>query len=130
MINMKPPDLPRLLMVGRVELIEALSRRTRMRRAPVGVPTTGLREAAFIPALGGFRVEMPGGAHFVWAIEGELTEEVIFDPKAVDRVLNVLISQAALADKVELSTTPEHIALSCGSARILIPKKEQGKARS
>ena len=127
---MTPPEQPSPLIVGRVELIEALSRRTKMRRAPVGVRSTGLSEAAFIPAIGGFRVEMPGGAHFVWAIEGELAEEVIFDPKAVDRVLKVLISQAALADKVELSTTPEHISLSCGSARILIPKKEQGKARS
>ena len=127
---MTPPDQTRPLLVGRVELIEALSRRTKMRRAPVGVPTTGLREAALIPALGGFRVEMPGGAHFVWAIEGELPEEVIFDPKTVDRVLKVLISQAALADKVELSTSQEHITLRCGSAKILIPKKPKGKARS
>lgn len=127
---MTPPDQTRPLLVGRVELIKALSRRTKMRRAPVGVPTTGLREAALIPALGGFRVEMPGGAHFVWAIEGELPEEVIFDPKTVDRVLKVLISQAALADKVELSTSQEHITLRCGSAKILIPKKPKGKARS
>jgi hypothetical protein len=124
-----PLTTPRALIVGRVELIEALSRRTKMRRAPAGVPATGLREAAFIPALGGFRVEMPGGAHFVWAIEGELPEEVIFDPKSVDRVLKVLTSQATLADKVELSTTLEHMSLSCGSAMILIPKKKQGTAR-
>ena len=58
------------LVVGRIELIEALARRTKMRRAPVGVPTSGLREAAFIPALGGFRVEMPGGAHF-WGRHAE-----------------------------------------------------------
>lgn len=127
---MTPPALPRPLIVGRMELVEALSRRTKMRRAPVGVPATGLREAAFIPALGGFRVEMPGGAHFVWAIEGELPEEVIFDPKSVDRVLKVLISQAALADTVELSSSAEHISLRCGSARILIPKKPKGKARN
>ena len=116
--------------VSRVEPIEALARRTKMRRAPNGVPTTGLREAAFVPALGGFRVEMPGGAHFVWAIEGVLPEEVIFDPKSVDRVLKVLNSQAALADKVELSITPEHMSLSCGSARILIPKKRPGNTRA
>ena len=127
---MTPPDLPRPLIVGRMELVDALSRRTKMRRAPVGVPTTGLREAAFIPALGGFRVEMPGGAHFVWAIEGKLPEVVIFDPKSVDRVLKVLISQAAVADTVHLSSSPELISLRCGSARILIPKKPKGKARN
>ncbi|MFN4170860.1 MAG: hypothetical protein ACK4GW_03805 [Pseudorhodobacter sp.] len=126
---MTPPDQPRPLIIGRVELIEALSRRTEMQRAQVGVPTTGLQEAAFILALDGFRVEMPGGAHFVWAIEGELPEEVIFDPKSVDRVLKVLISQAALAEKVEMSISPEHMSLGCGSARILIAKKRQRKTR-
>ena len=120
---MIPPEQPSPVIVGRVELIEALSRRTKMRRAPVGVPTTGLREAALIPALGGFRVEMPGGTHFVWAIEGEMPEEVIFDPKSVDRVLKVLISQAAKDDKVALSFQHNQMTLTCGSAMIFIPTK-------
>ena len=127
---MTAAERAKVLVVGRIELIEALARRTKMRRAPVGVPTSGLREAAFIPALGGFRVEMPGGAHFVWAIEGELSEEVIFDPKSVDRVLKVLISQAALSDKVALQVGPEAMTLTCGSAKILVPKKPQGKSRA
>lgn len=120
---MTPPKQPGPVIVSRMELIEALSRRTKMRHAPVGVPTTGLREAALIPALGGFRVEMPGGAHFVWSIEGELPEEVIFDPKLVDRILKVLISQAAKDDKVALSFAQGQMTLTCGSARILTPTK-------
>lgn len=127
---MTPPDAYHHIVIGRVELVEALSRRTKMRRAPSGVPTTGLREAAFIPALGGVRVEMPGGEHFVWAIDGGLLEEVIFDPKSVDRVLKVLISQAALSDKVDLQVGPEAMTLTCGSTKILVPKKPQGKTRS
>ena len=62
------------------EFIEAIERKTKMRKAPNGSRSTGLREGAFIPAVGGFRVEMPGGHHFVWALEGQLSEEITFEP--------------------------------------------------
>jgi hypothetical protein len=90
---------------------------------PVVIP------AAFIPALGAVRVEMPGGSHFVWTIDGALPGEVVFDPKAVDRVLKVLISQAALSDKVTLAVLPDFIALDCGSAKISIPRQSEKKRR-
>ena len=73
---------------------------------------------------------MPGGSHFVWAIHGALPEEVVFDPKAVDRVLKVLFSQAALSDKVTLAVLPDFIALHCGSAKISIPRRSEKKRRS
>lgn len=70
---------------------------------------------------------MPDGAHFVWAPEGKLREEVIFDPKSVDRVPKVLIGQATLADRVTLCFGPKEMTLTCGSARILTPTKQTGK---
>ncbi len=113
--------------VGSVELIEALARRTKMRRAPNGVPATGLREAAFIPALGGFRVEMPGGAHFVWVIAGVLAEEVTFDPKAVDRLLKVLKSQAALTSEATIFVGTYGLDVHCGSAKVVIAKRREAR---
>jgi hypothetical protein len=44
-------------------------------------------DAAFSPALGGFRLEMPGGAHFVWAIDTEVQKIMLFDPMSVDCAL-------------------------------------------
>ena len=110
---------PELLTVKRVELVEALGRRTKMKRAPNGVPATGLRDAAFVPAIGGFRVEMPGGAHFVWAISGKLSDMVCFHPKFVDGLLKVLTSRTA--DCASISVTSNHIELRCEGSKVLVP---------
>ena len=110
---------PELLTVKRVELVEALGRRTKMKRAPNGVPATGLRDAAFIPAIGGFRVEMPGGAHFVWAISGKLSDMVCFHPKFVDGLLKVLTSRTA--ETATISVTVSHIEFRCEGSKVLVP---------
>ena len=41
----------------------------------------------------------------------------------MDRVLKVLISQAAKGDKVVLSFAKNQMTLTCGGAKILIPTK-------
>lgn len=110
------------LTVGRVELIEALARRTKMLRAPAGVRSTNLKEAAFIPALGGVRVEMPGGSHFVWALEGSLPDEIIFDPKFVNLMLSVLKSQEGRSSTATLSISASQFEIRCGSAKLRVPK--------
>ncbi|MDI3337193.1 hypothetical protein QKW60_12295 [Defluviimonas aestuarii] len=117
------------LVVGRVELMEALSRRTKMKRAPNGVLSSGLKEAAFIPALSGIRVEMPGGSHFVWVIDGELYEEVVFDAKFVDSLAKVLVSQATETD-ARLEVAPNVVVLRCGSSKVTIPRKLKAKRRT
>ena len=110
---------PELITVKRVELVEALGRRTKMKRAPNSVPTTGLRDAAFIPAIGGFRVEMPGGAHFVWAVSGQLSDMVCFHPKFVDGLLKVLTSRTA--ETASISVTSSHIEFRCEGSKVLVP---------
>lgn len=112
--------------VGRRELIEAFARRTKLRRAPRHVPATGLRAAALIPALGGFRVEMPGGAHFVWALEGALTDEIVFDPTRIEWCMKVLELQEA-AQIVQLRVYDLILELKCGSATVKLPLKQAPK---
>jgi hypothetical protein len=67
--------------VGLRELLEAIDRRTKLRRVPRGVKVQGLHEAAFLPALNGMWVEMPGGRHFVVSRGGALPSEVLFEAK-------------------------------------------------
>ena len=110
---------PEMLTVKRVELVEALERRTKMKRAPNGVPTTGLRDAALIPAIGGFRVEMPGGAHFVWAISGKLSAMVCFHPKFADGLLKVLKSRNA--ETASILVTSSHIEFRCEGSKVIVP---------
>ena len=117
--------------VGLTELIEALERHTRMRRAPAGATSTGLHEAAFLPALGGMRVQMPGGSHFVWSLDGELTEEVIFDSKAVSSVIKVLKSHSGRQTEAEVSVTEVHVVIRCGMTTLSLPRKTKRRpARS
>lgn len=116
---MTAEQLPEMLTVKRAELVEALERRTKMKRAPNGVPATGLRDAAFIPAIGGFRVEMPGGAHFVWAISGKLSTTVCFHPKFADGLLKVLTSRTA--ETASISVTSSHIEFRCEGSKVLVP---------
>ena len=119
MINVQPITQGAVT-VGRRELLDAFSRRTKFLRAPKHVPTTGLREAALVPALGGFRVEMPGGAHYVWALDGSLTEEIVFDPTRMDWCLRILNLQTA-ADTVTLRVVDLLLELKCGSSTIKLP---------
>ena len=116
MIAEKPPGL---LTVKRAELFEALQRRTKMKRAPSGATSAGLRDAAFIPAIGGFRVEMPGGAHFVWAISGQLSETVCFHPKFAEGLTKVLASRTA--ETATISVTGEQIEFKCEGSAVRVP---------
>ena len=113
--------------VSLAELIEALGRYTRMKRAPAGSTSTGLREAAFIPALGGMRVEMPGGGHFVWALHGELSEEVVFEPKSIHSVIRVLKSYIGKQAEAEVSATDSHVVIMCGRTTFSLPRKPKGR---
>ncbi len=116
---MTPAPEPGVLIVKRIELLEALARRTKMKRAPAGATSTGLKEVAFIPAIGGFRVEMPGGAHFVWAIAGELSDEVCFHPKFIDGLLKILTSQTA--ETASILVIDAQIEFKCEGSKLRIP---------
>jgi hypothetical protein len=115
--------------VSLAELIEALGRHTRMKRGPAGSTSTGLREAAFIPALGGMRVQMPGGSHFVWAVEGELSEEVVFDPKSVMLVIKALKSHIEKQAEADVSSTASHLVIKCGGTTLSLLRKPKGRQK-
>ena len=108
--------------VGLVELIEALERSTKMKRAPAGARSMGLRVGAFVPAVGGMRVEMPVGAHFVWNTEGRLEEKVIFAVKPIPSILKVLRSHVGRQENVDISIGPDLITLSCGATKFSFPR--------
>ena len=110
---------PETLTVKRAELVEASEPRTKMKRAPNGVQATGLRDAALIPAIGGFRVEMPGGAHFVWAISGKLSTIVRSHPKFADGLLKVLTSRTG--ETASISVTSSHIEFRCEGSKVVVP---------
>ncbi|MEZ5731768.1 MAG: hypothetical protein R3D97_05530 [Paracoccaceae bacterium] len=100
-----------------------------MKRVPKGVSASGLTEAAFIPALSGFRVEMPGGSHFVWAVAGALSYEVVFDARFLDSLAKVLIGQAT-ETRVHLEVAPDAVVLRCGSSKVTIPRKLKAKRKT
>jgi hypothetical protein len=110
------------MIVGLVELIEALERSTKMKRAPAGARSKGLRIGAFVPGVGGMRVEMPGGAHFVWISEGNLEQEVTFNVKPIPGLLKVLRSHVGHHDQVEIDTSHEMITFACGGTKFSMAK--------
>ena len=105
------------------EFIEAIERKTKMRKAPNGSRSTGLREGAFIPAVGGFRVEMPGGHHFVWALEGQLSEEITFEPSNLVGVLKVLKTYQGKETSLDLTPSEKAFMIRCGSSKLTISRK-------
>ena len=109
--------------VDLVEFIEALERTTKMRRAPAGSRSKGLREGAFIPAVGGFRVEMPGGAHFVWAKQGKLTEEVVFNPDQFAPIVKVLKTYLKKTGTLDICATKDAISIRCGTSKMTVKRK-------
>ncbi len=62
---------------------------------------------------------MPGGAHFVWAISGKLSDMVCFHPKFVDGLLKVLTSRTA--ETATISVTVSHIEFRCEGSKVLVP---------
>ena len=105
------------------ELIEAFERRTKMKRAPDGVRSTGLKEVALVPALGGMRVEMPGGSHFVWSLEGELMEVILLDASAVPRILKVVKSHLPGVREVNFESGETDLSFKCGGTTFSIPRR-------
>lgn len=91
------------MQVGLDKIIEALARMTKMKRAPAGVRSTGLMVGAFVPTIGGMRVEMPGGSYFVWVRERVLTEEIEFDVKPILSTLKVLRSLVGTETTVHIT---------------------------
>lgn len=105
------------MQVGLDELIDAFARSTKMKRAPAGASSTGLHIGALVPAVGGMRVEMPGGAHFVWITKGTLTEEVEFKVKPIASTLKVLRSLQGKETNVDIIIDRKMINFTCGKTK-------------
>lgn len=103
------------LIVSLSELVEALNRTTKMKRAPAGVRSTGLKEGAFVPELTGFRVEMPGGSTLVNLKSGKLECEVVFQAKRMASIAKALSSLLSKEEVVTIDISKTEIALQCGS---------------
>lgn len=102
------------LVVELEEFLEALERRTEAKRAPAGASSTGLREGALVPRLGGFRVEMPGGAHFVTLLDGRLDREVVFPMASIPALVKALNSLKHKEQKLVLACENTVIRFRCG----------------
>ena len=102
------------------ELIEAFERHTKMKRASRGSRSSGLKEAAFVPALNGMWVYMPGGRHFVVSHGGQLEREIRFEAKSLLRIQGVLKSIVGDAKLIEVTVEVGSCLFVCGSSRIHI----------
>lgn len=109
--------------IGLKELLEALDRRHKLRRVPRGVIAEGLDEAAFLPALNGIWVEMPGGRHFVVSRGGSLTSEIVFDAKHLIAIRKSLGSLLGKEQVVELIVDDDACWFVCGGMRIKVGRK-------
>ena len=106
------------------ELVVAMRRTTKMKRAPAGAKSTGLNEGAFVPELTGFRLEMPGGSSLVNIKIGEkLDEEVLFDPKQLAPIAKALSTYLGKENIVRIAISRKTIEFHCGASRIRIARK-------
>lgn len=110
------------MQVALSELVEALNRTTKMKRAPAGARSTGLKEGALVPELTGFRVEMPGGSSLVNIKSGRLETEVVFEAKRMTPIAKVLASYLHKEDYVTVLVSEFELTFQCGSSRIKLPR--------
>ena len=111
------------MIVDLEEFVEALSRTTKMKRAPAGARSTGLKAGAFVPELTGFRVEMPGGSSLVNAKHGRLDEEVVFEAHRIASIVKVLSTYQSKGVEVTIVVSENEISFQCGSSRLIIPRR-------
>lgn len=103
------------MIVSLPELVDALNRTTKMKRAPAGVRSTGLKDGAFVPEKSGFRVEMPGGSSFVNLKSGNLEKEVVFQAKRIAPIAKALSTLISKEESVTLNVGKTQIVFQCGS---------------
>lgn len=108
------------------ELLNALNRSTKMKRAPSGASSSGLKQAAFVPELTGFRVEMPGASSLVNVLEGNLPYEIVFDLSKIELLRKVLKKYSDYSETtVELSLLSGRLEVVCGTTKMTLPVAEQ-----
>jgi hypothetical protein len=109
------------------ELLVALNRSTRMKRAPTGVFSSGLNQAAFVPELTGFRVEMPGASSLVNTLEGRLPYEIIITDLSKIALLKKVLKkyQGYSEAEVSLNLLPGKLDIVCGSTKMSFPVERQ-----
>ena len=108
--------------VGIQELVKALDRHTKMLRGPQGASGKGLKDAAFVPAINGMLVYLPGGRHFVVSLGGELKEEVLFEAKRLLSIRKSLKSLLSKANEIDLVIEDEACVFACDGSRIRIKR--------
>jgi len=105
------------------ELVEALGKRTHMKRAPTGARSTKLSKCGFVPRLGGILVEMPGCSTFVSLIAGHLEKEIELNVKDLIPLHKVLLTFGTAEQYVDLSISAEKTTFSCGNFSLAVPSQ-------
>ena len=108
--------------VDRLELLEALKRVGKAKRAPRGATSSGLTVGAFVPRLGGIKVEMPGGSTFVRTLDGSLRDEVEFLAVKMAPIKKVLATFGRDRLSVEITVEQSQIVFKCGSFKASVPR--------
>ena len=108
--------------MGIQELNEALDRHTKMLRGPQGARGKGFKDAAFVPAINGMWVYMPGGRHFVVSLGGELKEEILFEARRLLSIRKALKSLLSKTNEIYLVIEDEACVFACDGSRIRIKR--------
>jgi len=115
--------------LDRLELLEALKKVGKAKRAPKGVQVSGLKTGALLPRLGGVNVEMPGGTTFVHAVDGALKMELEFKAADMVTIAKVLATFDASQSVVVLDLVGARMKLSCGKFSTSVSCSAAGDAK-
>ena len=108
--------------MGIQELNEALDRHTKMLRGPQGARCKGLKDSAFVPAIIGMWVNMPGGRHVVVSLASELKEVILFEAKRLLSIRMALKSLLSKANGIDLLIEDKAYVFACDGSRIRIKR--------
>ena len=70
-----------------------------------------------------FELKCLGGHHFVWALEGQLSEEITFEPSNLVGVLKVLKTYQGKETSLDLTPSEKAFMIRCGSSKLTISRK-------
>lgn len=119
--NQEPKLEDKNLIVLLTEFVEALNRSTKMKRAPAGAKSSGLKEGAFVPKPNGFLVEMPGGSSLVKTINGNLDKEIVFEASRIAPIAKALGTYKGVEENVQITVSDRGLIFQCATTKLSIP---------
>ena len=104
------------------ELIDVLETRTKMRRSPAGVTSTGLRDVAIHQKGGWLEFEMPGITQSLKTNSGNLSRSVFFPTKTLPNVIKVLKTQMGNVENCFIEVNAEHVSFKAGTSKLSLKR--------